>query len=839
MNRWLLLAWMAGWGTLSQAQPKLAPSPQINVRLTDAATGADVPFVSGYLKKGKNGSASDEHGRLSLTIRNGSDTLVLSQVGYETVFVPVTQTRIDTIRINLKAITGLLQEVTVTGYHDPGKALMRQIIAHTRTNDPQNRKAWLRETYGRMEVLIENLSASRAGKFMGNLQQVYQHYEHDTASTSSVPIFFREQYSREHHRHSPQSTASYVVAEQNLGLKTDELAGKLERFIIPFNIYDGVIPILKQSFVGPVSDLGLAYYAFSPPDTLIDNGMNTYRLRFHPKRKHENTFEGTLLIDADSYAIRQVDLATSPGVNMNFVQQLLIRQTFAPMTGADRETVWLMTENSLNFEFKNGLALLGIPTREDSTSRKIHLINTTSYAQYQIDPPGVTSANFFPTAPEQAAPKPFREEYRLRPLTMHEQAIYEAVDSLKNTPRFRRTTRMAAFIASGYWEVGNRWRFGPLSSIMSSSRIEGLRFRTSIWSMEGFDPNWCFWGYLAYGTHDRRFKEVFGVKYVPDRNRYRKYEVTFKNDYDALVEYDDQLDNDNLFTLALRKPIPAFQNFMRQVRLSHERDLSPNWSSKIYFHYGSLSPSFRFSYLPSRRVENPSDTSHRQLHVLTNSEIGVYFRYARNERTTILNYDKIRLNSRYPVWQFHVAGGVPVFRNTYFDYLKFSVSLSQNLPMPLKGTLYYNLTSGAVLGTVPLLLLHIPRGNPYFVADKYAFNGMSPYEFAADRYVSLITRYSLGGLILNKIPLLNQFDLRERVTANFFWGDLAQTCRNFNQVNSFKTTGRTPYAEVGVGVENIFNLFSVDCIWRLNHLTAVNTAHASHFGIYTGVRIQF
>ena len=93
--------------------------------------------------------------------------------------------------------------------------------------------------------------------------------------------------------------------------------------------------------------------------------------------------------------------------------------------------------------------------------------------------------------------------------------------------------------------------------------------------MEGFDTRWCLWGYVTYGTRDRRLKETVGIKYVPTRTPYRKYELTLKNDYDALTENDDQLDDDNLFTLALRKPIPVYQNFLQQVRFAHERDLSP------------------------------------------------------------------------------------------------------------------------------------------------------------------------------------------------------------------------------------------------------------------------
>jgi hypothetical protein len=193
----------------------------------------------------------------------------------------------------------------------------------------------------------------------------------------------------------------------------------------------------------------------------------------------------------------------------------------------------------------------------------------------------------------------------------------------------------------------------------------------------------------------------------------------------------------------------------------------------------------------------------------------------------------------YPIIRLDVSTSVPIYLNTFFEYVKANVSVSQDLPMPLKGSFYYNLSAGKVFGTVPLLLLYIPRGNPYYIADRYAFYGMSPYEFAADRYASLQTRYSLGGLIMDRLPLINKFHLRERLIANLYWGDLTKANTDFNQINAIHTTGRTPYAEAGVGVENIFNFFSIDCIWRLNHLQGADQARITRFGIYTGVKIQF
>jgi hypothetical protein len=542
--RLLLMAWL-GLALTGLAQTSPPTSYTLTVHLTETGSGAPIPFVSGYLKLGRAGNTANEQGLLSVPMKQWPDTLLLSEVGFLPVALPLVGPPSGVVEVNMQAVTGQLAEVTVTGYRDPGKALMKQVIAHKRQNDPQRIARWTRNNYLRTEVDIENLTAGQKRSLLNTMVRVYQQYEHDSSTHTALPIFFREQYRKEYHTRSPQNDAAYLVSEQNLGLTTDGLGPKLDRFNVPINPYDGVISILKTSFVGPVSDLGLSFYTVDIPDTLIDNGKYRYRLRFRPNHANDNAFEGTFLIDGDSYAIQEAMLQTSPGANLNFVKSLIIRQTFLPIDDTDKGIAWVVTQNKLEYAFENGLGLLGLPTRIDSTNRTVSIHSTSVYGNYRINPTDITAINYALAEQAQPAPPPFTDTYRLSPLTIRERAIYQAVDSLKNNRQFRHTTRMAAFIASGYWDVKDKFRFGPFSSLLSSNLTEGLRIRTSVWTMRSFDEHICLWGYAAYGTRDKRFKGSFGIKYVPNRAPYRKYELLLKNDYDALGENDDQLDDDN------------------------------------------------------------------------------------------------------------------------------------------------------------------------------------------------------------------------------------------------------------------------------------------------------
>ena len=197
----------------------------------------------------------------------------------------------------------------------------------------------------------------------------------------------------------------------------------------------------------------------------------------------------------------------------------------------------------------------------------------------------------------------------------------------------------------------------------------------------------------------------------------------------------------------------------------------------------------------------------------------------------------MRFNSTpYPIISLNYVYGKNVGATTPSTYHKFEMNIGQDFNIAPKGIFRYSFSAGRILGQVPFLGLYSPQGNAFFVYSRYAFNNMLPYEFAADRYASLQMRYSMGGFILNKIPLLNKLHLRERLSANTYWGTMSAANTELNKHNPISVTAKTPYAEAGVGIENILNMFSIDALWRLNYLGNPNV---SKFGIYTGFRVNF
>jgi hypothetical protein len=103
----------------------------------------------------------------------------------------------------------------------------------------------------------------------------------------------------------------------------------------------------------------------------------------------------------------------------------------------------------------------------------------------------------------------------------------------------------------------------------------------------------------------------------------------------------------------------------------------------------------------------------------------------------------------------------------------------------------------------------------------------------------------LNGKILNRIPLIKQLKLREYFGFSALWGDL--TSKNnpmlaenagrpdlYHFPGTFDTNGnfttitttmdrKRPYVEAYVGLYNIFKVFNIEYVRRLNYLDDPNT----------------
>ena len=149
---------------------------------------------------------------------------------------------------------------------------------------------------------------------------------------------------------------------------------------------------------------------------------------------------------------------------------------------------------------------------------------------------------------------------------------------------------------------------------------------------------------------------------------------------------------------------------------------------------------------------------------------------------------------------------------------------------------YVNCTlkAGAQWNAVPFPLLIMPAANLSFILQRETFSLINNMEFLNDRYASLNLGWNLNGKLFNRIPLLKHLKWREYIGFKCLWGTLTDKNNpalnpNSNVLMQFPEgstlmDSHRPYMEVSFGIHNIFKLFHVEYVRRLNYLD-LPTAH--------------
>jgi len=614
----------------------------------------------------------------------------------------------------------------------------------------------------------------------------------------------------------------------------------LDKFYLSFNIYKDWIPVFDLTFASPLSTFAFSYYNFYYGDSLIENGNTLRQIRFTPIHQYERAFTGTLWIDDSSYAVTSVNLHLTKTVNLNYINNIYYSEDYKENYDSSlAEWVYMPAKWTSEVKFEAGPALLGIPIPENKNSLQLVAKNTTTISRVTLNSKesSLTKSEKFSKESQTHSyiqADSFWVQNRLDSLSNHEKAIYRMIDSLKGNRQFEKNVKLIAFAGSGFWDFDDHLRIGPYFTLISHNPLEGWRFRLGFWSMPGISKKINLYGYAAYGVNDKALNGGIGLKYIWNENKWTKTSIWFGKDYDFIIDQNGELDKANIFNSFLRKNIPFSRIYIRQVLLKHEQYVSENFTARAGVYYKELNPVFNFSYSPFNPITEKSIDS-ISLKLLPVAEFSVGLQYAPHKRFVNFNYEQLRLESFSPVISINYTHGFELSR-THFDYDKINVGIDQQLRLPPKSIFFYSLNIGQVFGTIPYILLNIPAGNEYMVSSRYLFNTMSPYEFAADRYIDLHTRLSLGGILFDHIPLIKKLGWRERLSYNMYYGDMTSDNQIYNKNAHFNLIGNQPFIEAGVGIENIFHILFVEYYKRFTHL---NDPYAMNDGVFLGVHLTF
>jgi len=813
----------------------------ITGRVTEINGSRPLQNATIHLKGSGYSALSKMDGSFRILADKWYDSLEVSSVGFENFSIALKEGHTSDLVITLKNKTEVLKAVVIGGFKKPGKSFMEKVIDHKANNNPSRFRSYSYESYTRNELDIDKIDYQKAkGSGLKSLVlKTYSGLDSNAIKDKELPIYFAERLANNYHSVSPSINRENIIAKRKLGLKTDELVARLDKFYFNFNVYDDWIPVFDQTYVSPLNSNAFFYYHFFEGDSSVEDGDTIKQIRFVPIRDYERAFSGLLWINKNSLAVESVEMHLNKTANINFVRDISYSEDYAQVyDSASNNQTYMPYKFTSVVTFESGLALLGIPVHENKNTMQFVIRNTTVTDKIKLNTGEANIVVAHLIKKEQTTnwnkPDSYWKQNRPDSLTVHENNIYKMVDSLKENGRFQRDIKLVAFAGTGYWDFGNWLRIGPYSSFLSNNSLEAWRFRLGFWTMPDISKKINFYGYGAYGTKDQKLKGMLGIKYVWNEARWTKTTFSYGSDYDFIIDNDDELDKDNIINSFLRKKIPYSRTYIKQEMLKHEQYIFHDLAAKAILSYKEIDPVFDFKYRPiNPAIDKPYDSVFTKILPVTSATIGL--RYAHKERTKILNYDNIKLGSFYPIISANYTYSFE-YEKALFDFNKIDISIEQRLRLPPKSMLYYKLEAGKIFGTLPYLLLDIPAGNEYYVASKYLFNTMTPYEFAADRYVSLHTRFYLGGVLFDKIPVLQKWGWRERFSFNAYWGDMSKANQDYNKDSNFNLLSHGPFMEASAGIENIFHVVSIGYYRRLNYL---NNPYAKQDGIYIGITLSF
>jgi hypothetical protein len=109
-------------------------------------------------------------------------------------------------------------------------------------------------------------------------------------------------------------------------------------------------------------------------------------------------------------------------------------------------------------------------------------------------------------------------------------------------------------------------------------------------------------------------------------------------------------------------------------------------------------------------------------------------------------------------------------------------------------------------------------------------------------------RDRFGGFPFDFVPAMKKLHWRTFAEFKSVWGEMSEKNKIYNgysdrlaagKTNPFEIPSKVPYMEVGTGIENIFKVFRIDFVWRLNYLDKQLYPYAAPLGVKACFQVQF
>ncbi len=810
--------------------PLAAQVTKIIGKITDKSTGEPLPFTNVVVSGTTLGTLTDFEGKYAIEFTTKADSLRASLIGYIPLSHKILLHQFQTINFELPPATYNLAEVTIRYTGNPAEKILAMVIANKDRNSLQSFSSYQYEAYTKIELDANNITDKlKQRKLFKSFDFIFSYVDTSTINGKSyLPVFITETMSDVYFRKSPKARKEIIKASRLSGLENESVAQFLGNLSEQIEIYKDYIPIFDKNFVSPIAEFGLDYYKYYLVDSIFLGNNWCYHLMFKPRRKQELTFSGSFWVADTSFAIKKIDLRIASDANINFINDLEVKQEFE----WTEEEFWMITRDEMIADFNI----------IENTDKVVGFFGhrTSSYRNFQFDPPEnkrflSMPANVFIEPEANKKEDSYWEMARHEELSESEQGIYEMVDSVKKIPIFKTYVDLVYTVVNGYLPWG-KVELGPYTKLFSFNSIEGARFRIGGRTSNSFSKKIQLEAYLAYGTKDQRFKYGGEIMYMFDKNPRRDLVASYKNDLEQLGLSPNAFSTDNILTSIFSRGPNNKLTRVQEFKIMYEHEWFNGLINRVHFIHRQMFPLGETSFV----IFPESRTSPVLIPDIFTSEVVFDTRIAFRERFVSGEFYRYTISSSYPIILIRYGYGIPNLFQSDYEYHRLTVNLQQWFNFSTIGWSKYTIEAGKIWGTLPYPLLKIHEGNQTFLYDEFSSNLMNYYEFVSDQYFSVTYSHHFDGLIFNHLPLIRKLKWREVAHIRCVYGTLKEQNQEYSlfpgQMRSF---ANIPYWEAGVGIENIFRIIRVDAIWRLNHRDDMLNPNPATFGLFVSLYFSF
>ncbi len=806
-------------------QVALAQKTIVTGKVIDAETEEPLPYVNVFFKGSKIGTTSDINGYYRIETYYATDSLQTSMIGFRTLSKKVKRDLAQVIDFEL-SISGIsLGEVTIVGdkkEKDPAVEIMKKVVRNKSANNKEKLEAYEYSVYNKIEFDMNNIAESFTNRrVMKPFQFVFENIDSTSEEKPFLPIFLTESVSRYYFVKTPKSSKEIIEATKVAGVKNESVSQFLGDMYQSTNVYENYISAFGKSFVSPLADLGMLSYKYYLLDSaVLDSKYKCFKIAFIPRRKGELTFEGEMWVHDTTFAVKQIEATIGQDANINWISGFKVYHEYDQV----EPEVWMLTKEQVVVDFAVAEKSVGFYGRKK-----------TVYSDFKInEPKDLSFFNPFTNIEVGEGVNDYDQEYwdlkRPDSLSASESSVYKMVDTIQNIPAFRTYVDIITLFVTGYKEY-KYIDLGPYFTFISFNQIEGLRLRAGGKTNAGFSTKIEFSGYAAYGLKDQRLKYKIGSRIFLSKQPRQILSLNHVKDLEQLGQSANAWQTDNILTSVFRRTPNNQLNAFEEYKVGYEIEFFPGLSSSIHFNRRDL---WSVGSIPFEKYDN--DGNLQNVNRISTSEVRFSTRIAIDEKFINGELDRISLGTKYPIIRADAAFGIKGFLGGDYEYQKASITIQDRIAFNPLGQSDFTLEFGRIWGRLPFPLLQLYPGNETYFYDAYAFNLMNFYEFIGDQWASLFWVHHFNGLLFNKVTVFRKLKWREVASLRAAVSSFSNKHASELELPQGLFTLNKPYAEVGVGIENILKIFRVDALWRLSYL---NNPDVVPFGVRVTFQIEF